>query len=510
MAVISLFELKEMEATLREVVLLNNTKTKLVTQMSESIHVQSRVMRTITLLDDSESMAAQRKKLEVARAEYHDAAIRLYALPTTESGQAIRDKIKKALELARIENDRVLDMAAANEDEAAVAYLLRRAGPATQLLQDALHENANLQEAVTAASFKEAEEAYATDLLVLGGLTSTAVLFGTATAIIVSRSITTPITAAVQVARTVASGDLTSRIERFSRDETGELLFALREMNDGLVNIVTNVRAGAENITTAACEISDRNLDLSRRTEQQASSLEETAASTEQLAETTRQNALSARRADELAVSAADSAKHGSHVVEKVVSTMENINVSARKIEQIIAVIDGIAFQTNILALNAAVEAARAGEQGRGFAVVASEVRTLAQSSASAAKDIKLLIDNSVLTINKGSELVRDAGESIRLIVEKIESVSATVKEIALASAEQASRIGQVSIAVSDLERVTQQNAAQVEEGAGAAESLRGEAIALAQTVSTFKLGRGSQHARKLGSELLSMKVINA
>ncbi|MCC2958711.1 methyl-accepting chemotaxis protein [Massilia sp. IC2-477] len=491
-ATTSIYELKELESKLREVVVSNNQKTRLVTQMSESIHIQSRVMRTITLLDDPELISVESRKLEEARARYDEAAAMLYSLPTSNLGQEIRTRIKTALALARVQNDRVLAMARSNEDEAAVVHLLRVAGPATQALQDVLHENSALQEKLTSESFKAAEAAYANDLWILGTLTSVAVTFGIITAVVISRSITKPITAAVDVARTVAAKDLTSCITSTTRDETGELLAALGQMNNGLREIVSKVRVGAENVSVAAIEISNGNTDLSSRTEQQACALEQTAASTDQLASTIKDNARSAQLADDLASSATDSAAHGSTIVDQVVTTMVKISGAARKIEEIIGVIEGIAFQTNILALNAAVEAARAGEQGRGFAVVADEVRNLAKGAASAAKEIKVLIDSSVHTINEGTELAQDAGEAIRQVVDNILRVSSTVKAIAVASAEQASGIEQVNIAVSSLEQVTQQNAAQVEEAAAAAESLRKEAATLAETVSTFKLHQTS------------------
>jgi methyl-accepting chemotaxis protein len=295
----------------------------------------------------------------------------------------------------------------------------------------------------------------------------------------------------VKVAQTVAAGDLTSRIEVTTTEETGQLLLALKNMNDALVNIVREVRGGTETIASASQQIASGNADLSSRTEEQASSLEETASSMEELTSTVKQNADNARQANQLAVSASEVAAKGGAVVSEVVSTMGAINESARKIVDIIAVIDGIAFQTNILALNAAVEAARAGEQGRGFAVVASEVRNLAQRSAAAAKEIKALIDNSVEKVDAGSKLVDQAGATMQEVVQSISRVTDIVSEISAASAEQTAGIEQVQQAVMQMDQTTQQNSALVEESAAASESLREQAQSLSQTVSVFKLDTG-------------------
>ncbi|MBX3600161.1 MAG: HAMP domain-containing protein [Rubrivivax sp.] len=293
---------------------------------------------------------------------------------------------------------------------------------------------------------------------------------------------------AVQVAQTVASGDLSSRIVVQRSDETGQLLQALQQMNGALASLVGQVRSGAENIATASSQIASGNADLSQRTEEQASNLQQTAASMEQLTATVRQNADTARQATQLAGSATDVAAQGGTVVAQVISTMQDISASSRKIADIIAVIDGIAFQTNILALNAAVEAARAGEQGRGFAVVAGEVRNLAQRSAQAAREIKSLIGDSVEKVEAGSRLVGDAGRTMDDIVAQVRRVADLIAEISRASVEQSSGIGQVGDAVQQLDQVTQQNAALVEESAAAADSLRHQAQALTQTVSSFKL----------------------
>ncbi|MCC6070277.1 methyl-accepting chemotaxis protein [Massilia sp. GCM10020059] len=309
-----------------------------------------------------------------------------------------------------------------------------------------------------------------------------------------TRNITAPLRRAVTIAQQVAAGDLTVDVQVDSRDETGQLLEALKRMNASLAEIVGQVRSGTDTIATASAQISSGNLDLSSRTEQQAGSLEETASSMEELTSTVKQNADNARQANQLAVSASDVAVKGGEVVSEVIDTMGAINESARKIVDIISVIDGIAFQTNILALNAAVEAARAGEQGRGFAVVASEVRNLAQRSATAAKEIKILIDNSVEKVDVGSRLVGQAGSTMNDVVASVRRVSDIIGEIASASEEQRSGIEQVNQAISEMDEVTQQNAALVEEAAAASASMQDQADRLSQVVSVFKL-KSSQAA---------------
>jgi methyl-accepting chemotaxis protein len=312
-----------------------------------------------------------------------------------------------------------------------------------------------------------------------------------------ARSILAPLARAVTVARTVAAGDLSSRIEVDSTDETGQLLQALKEMNDSLHKIVGEVRNGTESITTASGEIASGNHDLSARTEQQASALEETASSMEELTSTVRQNAENAKQANDLAVTASDVAVRGGQVVAQVVDTMSAINDSSKKIVDIIAVIDGIAFQTNILALNAAVEAARAGEQGRGFAVVAAEVRNLAQRSAAAAKEIKGLIGDSVDKVDTGTKLVEQAGATMNDVVTSIKRVSDIVGEISVASNEQSAGIEQVNQAITQMEQTTQQNAALVEQASAATESLQDQSKGLSGLVSTFTLSSGPATAPK-------------
>jgi len=319
-------------------------------------------------------------------------------------------------------------------------------------------------------------------------LTAVALALGLAMAWMITRSITAPVRDAVGFAQAVAGGDLTADIRAQGRDEIAELLRAMADMRDGLVQIVRQVRSGADSILTGAGEIASGNADLSQRTEEQAANLEETAASMEQMNATVRQNADTAQTASQLAQSASGVAERGGDVVQRVITTMSDISTSSKKIADIIGTIDGIAFQTNILALNAAVEAARAGEQGRGFAVVAGEVRALAQRSAQAAREIKALIGQSVDNVDTGSRLVGEAGTTMTEIVSQVKRVADLIAEIGSATQEQTTGIGQVSEAVSQLDRVTQQNAALVEEAAAAADSLRGQAQRMNEVVGVFKL----------------------
>jgi methyl-accepting chemotaxis protein-1 (serine sensor receptor) len=320
-------------------------------------------------------------------------------------------------------------------------------------------------------------------LLVIGALS------GIGVAALLIRGIGAALDQALRLARSVAAGDLTQNVRIERRDEIGHLLEALQAMNTSLTRIVTQVRTGTDTIGTASQEIAAGNQDLSARTEQQASSLEETAASMEELTSAVKQNADNARQANALAQAASGVAGRGGDVIRQVVGTMGEINAASRQIADIIGVIDGIAFQTNILALNAAVEAARAGEQGRGFAVVATEVRNLAQRSAAAAKEIKTLIGNSVQRVDAGGRLVEQAGATMQEIVTSVQRVTDIMGEISSASVEQTSGIEQVNVAVTQMDQVTQQNAALVEEAAAAAEAMREQAQNLADAVAVFRTG---------------------
>ena len=344
---------------------------------------------------------------------------------------------------------------------------------------------------------EESRIAHAEAMLVMGLTLAVTLVVGCLTVFCLIKSITVPLRAAVGMAQTVAGGDLRSAVRVDSKDEIGELLGALSTMQANLSGIVGKVRAGTETIHGATVEIAAGNMDLSGRTEQQASSLEETAAAMVELTTTVQQNNANANEASKLADAASRVAVRGGDAVEQMVRTMGSINESSRKIVDIIGVIDGIAFQTNILALNAAVEAARAGEQGRGFAVVASEVRNLAQRSASAAREIKALIGDSVSRVEAGSRLAGQAGETMDEVVSSVQRVTAIIGEISVASGEQREGIEQVSIAINQMDSVTQQNAALVEQAAAAADALTQQAASLSEAVSVFKVEeRGQGQAR--------------
>jgi methyl-accepting chemotaxis protein len=345
------------------------------------------------------------------------------------------------------------------------------------------------------ATKAEIESAMLTIGGVFVGVLALTVVLAVPLTLVNSSSITTPIAYARMVAQDIAAGDLTREIRVEGRDEAAELLQSLRQMQQWLQRVVVQVRSSADSIGVASSQVATGNQDLSGRTEQTASSLQQTASSMEQLTDTVNQTADSARTANQLAASASEVAQRGGAVVSQVVSTMNDISAASRKIADIIGVIDGIAFQTNILALNAAVEAARAGEQGRGFAVVAGEVRSLAQRSAEAAREIKSLIGASVDKVESGSRLVQDAGSTMGEIVASVQRVTDIIGEISAAAAEQSQGIGQVNSAVSQLDQMTQQNAALVEESAAAAESLSEQARRLAEAVSIFQTTAGSFQA---------------
>ena len=360
--------------------------------------------------------------------------------------------------------------------------------PAANTYQAAMRKLLDMQRDEIDRSTARIEDVSQQSRVLLLSLEALAMALGIVFAWLLTIGITRPINTALGISQRVADGDLTAEVTIETEDEAGQLLQSLDNMSLSLRNIVSNVRSGTDTIATASAEIAAGNLDLSSRTEEQASALEETASAMEELISTVKQNAENAHQASQLAVSASEVAIQGGNVVGKVVDTMGSINESSRKIVDIISVIDGIAFQTNILALNAAVEAARAGEQGRGFAVVASEVRSLAQRSAAAAKEIKVLIGDSVEKVGNGSKLVEEAGATMKEVVVSVKRVTDIVAEISLASQEQSHGIEQVNNAITQMDQVTQQNAALVEQAAAAAASMQEQAGQLARLVSVFTL----------------------
>ncbi|ASY77639.1 methyl-accepting chemotaxis protein [Pectobacterium polaris] len=358
-----------------------------------------------------------------------------------------------------------------------------------------VHEFIDVQDDKMSSSAREVGDSYKNALMVLATIIIISALAGLIIASLITRSVTQPIKEALGVAENVAKGDLTSEIYTDRQDETGQLLSALNNMNSSLRQIVSQVRDGAETISSAASQIAAGNQDLSARTEEQASSLEETASSMEQLTSTIRNTADNTTQATDLAASASETVKKSGIMMETVTQEMRGIRDSSQRMAEIIGVIDGIAFQTNILALNAAVEAARAGEQGRGFAVVASEVRALAQRSATAAKEIKELIDDSFKKVQDGMGLVEKTGVTMNSLVTNVQGVTGIISEIAQASREQSDGINQINLAVGQIDTTTQQNAALVEESAAAALSLQDQANSLARTVSVFNLGASYKSA---------------
>jgi methyl-accepting chemotaxis protein len=433
-------------------------------------------------------MAREAATVDAAWKDYDSAKKTLEDLAKVQEAKDILQKISDARATAVTAIATTQQLGRENKNDEAFAELKTKAVPAMVAWQATVAKMVDFQTARNGAAQTAGLAQYERARALLWGVTGLSALLAVAVGWLFTRSITQPMRQAVTIAQTVAAGDLTSRIDVDMKDETGELLAALKAMNDSLRTIVHQVRDGTRTLATATGEIVTGNLDLSSRTEQQASALEETASSLEELTSTVKQNADNARQANQLAQSASQVAVRGGTVVADVVTTMEAINESANRIVDIIGVIDGIAFQTNILALNAAVEAARAGEQGRGFAVVASEVRNLAQRSASAAKEIKVLIGDSVSKVNEGSRLVHEAGTTMDNVVGSVRRMTDIMAEITAASQEQEAGIEQINQAVSEMDAVTQQNAALVEEAAASAQSLQVQSNELEQMVSTFRL----------------------
>ncbi|WP_275698505.1 methyl-accepting chemotaxis protein [Ramlibacter paludis] len=456
-------------------------------EMSE---VHSNVYRLITWIanlkeDQIKTVnVEQRKKLDAVTKSLGDLAAANHL--TAAEGKMVTDVLPKIAKYRKLMDD-AIDISSIDVGTGAMS--MQAADIQFQAVVKEMEALVALEKTLAQESYDVASAAFRAALVWLGLIVAGAVAAAVAIALFMSRAIVRPLQVAIGAADRIAGGDLTGDIRVTTSDETGQLLQALATMLQNLRELVGQVSGGAHTVADTSAQIAQGNLDLSQRTEEQASTLEETASSMEELTSTVTQNADNARQASQLAVNASEVARKGGQVVGQVVSTMTGISDSSKKIADIIGVIDGIAFQTNILALNAAVEAARAGEQGRGFAVVAAEVRSLAQRSAAAAKEIKELIGDSVGKVDAGTKLVDAAGRTMQEIVGSVKQVSDLIAEIAAASQEQSTGIGQVNTAITQMDQVVQQNASLVEEATAATESMKDQARTLLQTVARFNLG---------------------
>jgi methyl-accepting chemotaxis protein len=465
-------------------------------------------LRNVMLSRDAADRASQVEAIMASRRTIDELLAQMKDTIRSEKGRALLAQMEQETATYQRGQDDVIRLVQAGEMDAAHALMGGDMRPLLLRLKAATGAQAALQKELAAKAAQEAGATYRSTSLLMWSLGAAALALAGLVAWLITRSITRPLNQALDVANTVAAGDLTSRIEVTTRDETGQLLAALKTMNASLANTVGTVRVGTDTIAVAASQVAVGAQDLSSRTEQQASALEEAASSMEELTSTVRQNADNARQANVLAEVASTVAARGGNVVRQVVGTMNDINAASARINDIIGVIDGIAFQTNILALNAAVEAARAGEQGRGFAVVASEVRNLAQRSAAAAKEIKGLIGDSTGAVEQGSKLVAEAGSTMEEIVDSVRRVTDIMAEISAASSEQSAGIEQINQAVTQMDQGTQQNAALVEEAAAAATAMREQSTLLAQAVAVFRIDGAQAMAASKASVAPAVTVV--
>ncbi len=499
--VLGISRMSSIQDRLENIVNVSNKQSRMILDMRAIVYDRQVSLRNLTLLTDIDDMAKDLQKIDKQSKDYADLEDKLKKsleadVNFTKEEKDLLKKLKEKEEAAKNLPNLAKDLGLANNPEAATIALIKKIRPVQEAWLAVLDEMVKVGDAQAVKVAEEARSSFGLARMWLIGLGAIALALGIVAAIFITRSLVKQLGGepdyAAEIASKIASGDLSGVIDSEPGD-TDSLIVEMKSMRDSLVNIVGQVRVGTDTIATASREIASGNLDLSSRTEQQASSLEKTTASMKELTTTVKQNADNAREANKLAASASDVARQGGVVVAEVVDTMSSINESAKKIVDIISVIDGIAFQTNILALNAAVEAARAGEQGRGFAVVASEVRSLAQRSAAAAKEIKTLIGDSVEKVEIGSKLVGQAGATIDEVVSSVRHVTDIIAEISAASQEQSNGIEAVNLAIIEMDGMTQQNAALVEQAAAAAQSLQDQASELAKVVSIFKLNAGEQ-----------------
>ncbi len=483
------------------------SKAKLVNSMLESVSAIGIHGRSAAMLNDIDPKQAHEQVEAVGKTLKEYAQLEATLAQNSSAEQATPEEIQLLAQVQalgqklRPELDSAIKAVDDGDTVSATLALMTRVAPLEAAWRAKLRELSELQNTLNAQATTRADDTQSRSRTVGGLLVLLAIALGALIAWRITVGITAPIGRAVVVAERIARGDLTSQVEVRIHDETGRLLEAIAAMQERLRTLVGEIGQTAESILVASSEVASGNLDLSQRTEQTSHNLQGAAAALVDLTGTVSQSADSARQANQLASTASDAAMRGGEVVSQVVRTMDTISTSSRKIADIISVIDGIAFQTNILALNAAVEAARAGEQGRGFAVVAGEVRSLAGRSANAAREIKTLIGASVEQVQEGSTLVNHAGQTMEDLVQSVRRVSDIMGEITAATHEQSERIGHVNHSVGALEEMTQQNAALVEEGSAAAESLKDQAARLTQMVGTFRLTRNddgherSEHA---------------
>ncbi|MBD8215628.1 MCP four helix bundle domain-containing protein [Erwinia persicina] len=464
-------------------------KVRLAFDVRDGVNDQIKFLRGMVLDATTPEKNAKRfGQLDSATQKTNAAIDNIARLQSTEIGIKKIQEVKAAAQRFEQDKQTLIALIRTGEIAPATEYVLRKITTSQNAFLDIVVRFADSQSGQLQAEGANAVSDASTAIRVTLIFSLLAVAMAVVLGYLLTRSIVRPLREAVSVAENVAAGDLRTLIQVTSTDETGQLMMALKNMNENLLKIVNDVRAGTDLIATASGEISAGNMDLSSRTEQQASSLEETASAMEQITSTVKQNAGNAHQANLLAAQASQVAIQSGDAVRQVVNTMEMINGSSKKIVDIISVIDGIAFQTNILALNAAVEAARAGEQGRGFAVVASEVRSLAQRSASAAKEIAQLIQDSVSRVDEGGRQVAKAGMTMDEVLTSVKNVTGIISEITIASAEQSSGIDEINRAITQMDQVTQQNAALVNESAAAAQSMQEQAEQLSLAIRAFKV----------------------